>query len=80
MSITKKKKTCWACLKNIVHKTLEIKIKNEGVILSDSKPVGDKNQLTDVVIDQPTVYYGYSVRGNNNDLINMRMTTWVMEP
>ena len=56
------------------------KLKKEmaGKKLSDGKPIGGKNRLTDAVINTLTVYYGNAIRSNCNSVDDMRAAIWAI--
>ncbi len=56
----------------------KLKDSYKGQKLSDGKPIGGKNRLTDVKIDAITTYYGNAIRANKHDLKSMREAIWAI--
>lgn len=46
--------------------------------LSDGKPIGGKNRLTDKIINEFTSYYGNAIREHKNSLSDMRKAIWAI--
>lgn len=56
----------------------KVKENMRGKKLSDGKPLGGKNRLTDAVINTLTVYYGNAIRANSLSVDNMRTAIWAI--
>ena len=56
----------------------KLKTTKKGQKLSDGKPIGGRNQLTDAMIDKLQIYYGNAIRGNKQNLVEMRKAVWAV--